>query len=76
MEPRKERLMETVRDPEIVQEGNLGELIASRFYEELGERGKYVFTVYREVDTTDGFIMTAYMDEQRSHKKAVIWIKP
>lgn len=55
-----------MRDPEIVQEGNFGELVVSRFCEELGERGKHTFTVYREVDTGDGFIMTAYMDERRS----------
>jgi hypothetical protein len=62
--------------PGIVQEGDFGELVASRFYEELGERGKYIFTVYREVDTGDGLIMTAYMDERRSDKKVVVWTGP
>ncbi len=76
MESHRGEALEVARDPETVQEGDLGELVASRFYEDLGERGKYVFTVYREVDAADGFIMTAYMDEQGSNKKAVVWTRP
>lgn len=76
MESHRERVTETLRDPELIQEGDLGELIASRFYEEVEARGKYVFTVYREIGAHDGFIITAYTNEERSRRKEVVWSRP
>lgn len=76
MEPHRDKVLETVRDPEVLQRGALDDSVASRFYAEVEERGKYVFVVYREVSIQDGFIITAYLEDARSARKEVVWIRP
>ena len=49
-------ILEAIRDPVRIVEGNAGELLAMR---EL-EVGKYIVVVYRE-GPNDGFVITAFM---------------
>lgn len=49
-------ILEAIRDPVRIVEGNAGELLAVR---EL-ELGKYLVVVYREV-SSDGFVITAFL---------------
>lgn len=54
---RREEVLETVTDAERVVEGQGGELLAVRSMEER----RAMVVVYREVDQSDGFIITAFL---------------
>ena len=52
----REDVLETISDPSRILAGNHGELMAVR---EIG-KGKFLVSVYRELDT-DGFVITAFI---------------
>jgi hypothetical protein len=54
--------LEALAEPELIQQGNYGELLAIRSYPETPLTSKYLVVVYREVDQKDGFILTAYFN--------------
>jgi hypothetical protein len=60
MVEQRERVLETLAEPEIIQQGDYGELLVIRSYPETPLTSKYLVVVYREVDQKDGFILTAY----------------
>ncbi|MCH8153213.1 MAG: hypothetical protein IH830_12685 [Planctomycetes bacterium] len=53
----REEVLETVTDAERVVEGQGGELLAVRTM----EQSRAMVVVYREVDQSDGFIITAFL---------------
>ena len=61
----------TVSDPDFIQEGNSGALMAVRLSAAFD--GKYVIVVYREIEQTDGFIITAYFTRTPSRRRRVLW---
>lgn len=69
----KERVLETLAVPEWIQEGDYGELLAIRFYSETPLTSKYLVVVYRELGSTDGFTLTAYLTSRLSSKRKTIW---
>lgn len=73
MEDEKERVLETITNPQLTQEGDFGELIALRFYEKTPLTSKYLVTIYKEASETDGFIITAYFASKPSEKRRVLW---
>ena len=64
-------VLETVLEPEAVYAGTSTEYLAVRDI----ERGKYIVVVYREVDKTDGFIITAFLTRRRRqlHRRRKAW---
>ena len=56
-----------IRSPDLVQEGDLGTLLAAKRQEDL-----YLVVVYREVTATDGFVVTAYR-ARRLRERNVVW---
>jgi hypothetical protein len=50
-----------------------GELIA--ISNKLEQSNKFIVAVYKEIDSNDGFIITAYLTnkEQKFEKKKVLW---
>ncbi len=65
-----EEMLDAVVDPEYILPGHEGSLIAV-----LGLRKKTILHVmYREVSSTDGFIVTAYIKTSFDKKKA-IWLR-
>ena len=52
--------LETVKEPEAIYEGKMGECIAVREI----EKGKYIVVVYRELSKEDGFVITLRGDER------------
>lgn len=68
----RERVLETVSEPDIIQQGDYEELLAIREYAEL-PLGRYVVVVYRETGPDDGFVLTAYVASRVSVKRRVIW---
>ena len=76
-EMRKERtkLLETVSEPEFIQEGDRGELIAVRLYPSTSLGLKYLIALYRETSSEDGFVITGYLTNRPAKWREVIWKK-
>jgi hypothetical protein len=68
----RERVLETLADPDIVQQGDFGELLAVREYSEL-KLGRFVVVVYREDCPDDGFVLTAYLAGRPSSRRRITW---
>jgi len=64
---------ETVSAPDYVQEGDSGTLIAIRHYAKTPLTEKFCAVVYKEVDRSDGFVVTAYFSRQPSVVRRIVW---
>lgn len=53
----RDELLETVREAERVVQGNAGELLAVHML----QSGKAMIVVYRELSSSDGFVITAFL---------------
>ena len=69
----RERVLETVSEPDLVQRGDAGELLAVRHYPETPLTEKYLVVPYRELSGTDGFILTAYLTNRPSSGRETVW---
>jgi hypothetical protein len=67
------RFWKTVTEPDMIQEGDLGQLLAIRFNPETPLTSKLLVAAYREVSAEDGFILTAYLTSRPSAGRMVIW---
>ena len=54
-------VLETLEEPEIIYEGNAGELFAKKEV----EKDKYIVVIYKESNEKDGFIITAYLTRRK-----------
>ena len=68
MENQKERVLETITDPDFIQKGDFEELIAVRYYKKTPLTSKYLVTIYKEVAKSDGFVITAYYATKASER--------
>jgi hypothetical protein len=73
MGDQRQRILETLAEPDLIQQGDFGELLAVRFYSETPLTSKFLMVVYREVDPEDGFILTAYLTSRPSARRITIW---
>jgi len=73
MESEKVKVLETVENPDFIQEGDYGTLVAVKFYDETLLTSKYLIVIYREIDKTDGFILTSYFTNKPNEKKKTTW---
>jgi hypothetical protein len=66
-------ILETIENPKIIYEGNLGGLIAISL--KLEQSDFFIVVIYKEISIEDGFILTAYLTnkEQKFDKKKVLW---
>ncbi len=69
------RALETLAQPDMIQQGDAGELLAIRFYEHTPLTSKFLVVVYREVSAGDGFILTAFFARRPSAAKVTIWTR-
>ena len=67
-----ERALETLAEPEMIQQGDFGELLALRHYRDTPLTRKFL-VVYREVSPEDGFVITAYLASRPSARRVTIW---
>ena len=75
MASEREKVLETVAAPDIIQVGDFGELLAVRRWPSTALTSKYLVVAYRENDATDGFIMAAYLTRRPSKARAASWTK-
>lgn len=67
------RILETVNNPDILQKGDAGTLLAiKRFDKTPVTENKYLVVVYREVTEGDGFVLTAYY-QSMLRQRVTIW---
>jgi hypothetical protein len=73
MDSQQEKLLETLAGPDMIQNGDFGELLAARLYVETPLSEKFLVVAYREVSTEDGFILTAYLTRRPSSRTETLW---
>lgn len=74
-EVEKEKVLETLSNPDLVQKGDLGSLLAiKKFAKTPVNENKYLVVVYKEVTNVDGFVLTAYYTNYLK-KRIVLWRK-
>ena len=69
----REHALETLVEPDLIQRGDFGELLAVRFYPETTLTRKFLVVVYREIGPEDGCILTAYLTSRPSARRETIW---
>jgi len=75
MDGQRERVLDTLEEPDSVQQGDFGELLAVRFYPETPLTSKFLIAAYREISPDDGFILTAYLASRLSTKRVTLWTR-
>lgn len=73
MDGEKAKVLQTITDPDLIQEGDFGELIGIKYYKKTPLTSKYLAVIYREVSNTDGFVITAYYAKKSSERRQTIW---
>ena len=73
MDEQRERVLETLGKPDIIQRGDFGELLALRFFKQTPLTSKFLVVVYKEVSLEDGFILTAYCASRPAAGRQTIW---
>ncbi len=73
MEQQRDHVLETVAEPEMVQQGDFGELLAVRFYSHTPLTSKYMIVAYRETGANDGFVITVYFARRASARRKILW---
>ena len=69
----RERVIETVSQPDLIQEGDEGALMAVRRYPETPLTEKFWVVAYREDSPEDGFVITAYFTSRPSASRRALW---
>jgi hypothetical protein len=75
MADQQEQVVATVSDPDRLQAGDTGEILAIRWYERTPLTSKFLVVAYRETDSRDGFVLTAYLTSRLSGTRTTIWTR-
>jgi hypothetical protein len=73
MSDQRERVLETVAEPDMIQRGDFGELLALRFYPQTPLTSKFLVVAYQEISPENGFILTAYLTRRPSVRRVTVW---
>jgi hypothetical protein len=73
MATQKDRVLETISEPDMIQQGDFTELLAARLYMQTPLTQKYLVVAYRENSIGDGFVVTAYLTRRPSTKRKILW---
>ncbi|MBI4234449.1 MAG: hypothetical protein HY686_08415 [Chloroflexi bacterium] len=73
MQTQVQKVLQTVGEPDQMQQGDFGELLAVRFYSETPLTEKFLVVVYKELTQRDGVILTAYFARRPLERRQVIW---
>ena len=68
----RDRVMETLEEPDAVARGKMGELLALKRIDT-----RTLVVVYREASKADGFVITAFLttEPERIRRRGLIWQK-
>ena len=73
MAGQEQRILETVAEPDLIQEGEADARIALRDYPRTPLTEKFCAVIYREVSDREGFVITAYFCSTYASTRRVIW---
>jgi len=73
MANQKDHVLVTLSDPDLIQQGDLGTLLSIRFYAKSPLTRKHLVVVYKELNKTDGFVLTAYYTSAPSKRRVSVW---
>ena len=69
----REQVLDTVAQPDCIQAGDYGVLLAIRKYTDTPFATKHLVVVYREIGAEDGFVLTAYFTGGPSARRKMLW---
>lgn len=69
----KDKVLETITAPDVIQQGDYGELLAIKFFENTPLTEKYLVVIYKEINKDDGFVITAYFTKKPSERRLTVW---
>ena len=69
----RDSMLETLADPDMIQEGDSGELLAIRFWATTPLTSKFLVVAYREIGSSDGFVVAAYLARRPSARRVTLW---
>lgn len=69
------QVFETLAEPDFIQAGDSGEILAIRRYDATQLGRKYIVVAYREISTTEGFVLTAYLTRRPSQQREILWTR-
>ena len=73
MQGQKEKVLETIASPDLVQAGDFGTLMAAKHFAKTPLTDKLLVVIYRELGSADGFVITAYFTNELSKRRQTIW---
>ena len=73
MASERARVLQSLEEPDVIQAGDFGELLAVRYWPMTALGAKHIVVAYREVDQQDGFVLTAYLTRRPSRARSVMW---
>ncbi len=70
----KSKVISAVNDPDLILKGDVGELLAVK---KVFGKNLWFVVVYKEIDSKDGFILTAYLttDSRWLFQRKILWNK-
>ena len=69
----KEKVLETITNPDCVQEGDFGEFLGIKFFDVTPFGSKFLVVAYKEIQKIDGFVITAYFTDKPSERRNIVW---
>ncbi len=69
----EKRVLATIESPETVLRGDYGEKLAVRFYKTTPLTSKYMVVAYKELNESDGFVVTAYFSRKVADWRQILW---
>lgn len=73
MQSQETKILETVSEPDLIQEGDAGTKIALKHYPVSPLTEKFCAVVYRELSDADGFVLTAYFCSRYAAGRRILW---
>lgn len=70
----EDKLVETIKNPDMILKGDIGELLAVKFFQKSPvTKNKYFVVAYKEINLVDGFVLTAYFTRRLNKRRKVLW---
>jgi len=73
MKNQKDFVLETVSDPDFIQQGDYGEFLAVKYFKKTPLTEKYLIVAYQEFTEKEGFVITAYFTSKPSKRRVIVW---
>src|SRR3989338_9302619 len=72
MAGQKEKVVETVSNPDLIQMGDFGELLAIKLFPKTPLTKKHLVVAYKEMQNQDGFVLTTYFTSSPSKRRQIL----